>query len=582
LGLLTALAESASAAAVFGLVVALEGVPSPAVATLLGRIPALGAPPSIPTLATLLTGFFVLKNALVLASVSTRNRVVFDSAASAARTLFGRYMNAPYAFHLQQDTWRLVHRLTESVERSYVHALAGAAALLSELLVILAIFVVLAVAAPAVTLAAAFVVLALGIGFVRATRARIERWGKLHHRARARSLRLLDQSLSGILELTVLGRRSFFSERFAELESERARAAEAHQTLEALPRLVVETTFIVGALAVVFLVASNPASRTVALPLLGLFAYAGFRLIPSANRILLYLGEVRYAGPALEDLAAGYRATEPFATVETAALAPPCDFRERIALEDVSFTYPGRTQPALRGVCLSIRRGEYLGVVGPSGAGKTTLVHVLLGLLTPTSGRLRVDGVDLAGRAEGWIRQVGYVPQSIFLLADSLRHNVALALSDDEVDADALERALREAGLDELVGRLAQGIDTPIGEGGVRLSGGERQRVGIARALYRDPDLLVLDEATSSLDPRSEREVRSACRRLRGRRTIVVISHRLRTVGDCDRVCFLREGRVERIGPLTDLLKSSEPFRRMADLDEGSPDRASTPDPPLV
>jgi ATP-binding cassette subfamily C protein len=233
---------------------------------------------------------------------------------------------------------------------------------------------------------------------------------------------------------------------------------------------------------------------------------------------------------------------------------PVPSLTDRIRVDGVDFAYEGAEKPVLCDVRLDIRRGEAVGLVGPTGAGKTTLVDVILGLLSPTRGRVLIDGVDLLGREVGWRRQVGYIPQDIFLADVSVRENVAFGVPNDQIDDDAVWRALEKAQLAGFVRSLPEGLATGVGERGVRVSGGQRQRIGIARALYDDPQVLVMDEATSALDNETEQIVMAAIERLKGGRTLILIAHRLTTVESCDRVVLIRDGSIVAEGPPQEVL----------------------------
>jgi ATP-binding cassette subfamily C protein len=304
---------------------------------------------------------------------------------------------------------------------------------------------------------------------------------------------------------------------------------------------------------------------------LGFFVYVGFRVLPSIHLIVFHLNHMEFGRASIDEVHGDW--TRLMGSEVKTERPEPMPFRDRLEVDGVSFVYaapedgseesPAR-DPSLRDVDLEVRRGESVGIAGSTGAGKSTLVDLLLGLLEPTGGEIRVDGVPIRGRVEAWQRQVGYVPQGVHLIDDTLTRNIALGLRDEEVDAERVAEVARMAQLDELLERLPEGLATVVGERGVRLSGGERQRVAVARALYRDPEVLVLDEATAALDNRTERELTRAIETLRGRKTLIVVAHRLSTVERCDRVVFLRDGRVADTGPFDELLERCADFRAMA------------------
>jgi ATP-binding cassette subfamily C protein len=293
---------------------------------------------------------------------------------------------------------------------------------------------------------------------------------------------------------------------------------------------------------------------------LALFAYTGFRLVPSANRIMLNVGYMREAHPWIGNMDADMRHLR----------VPPARSFEHdqpmllatLSCDQVSCRYDEGSPPALADVSFTIRRGQSVGIVGPTGAGKSTLVDVLLGLLPPSSGTVLVDGVALEGRERAWQRQIGYVSQDVYLLDDSLRRNIAFGLPDGAIDEMRLAAAVSHARLDEVIAALPAKLETVVGENGIRLSGGQRQRVAIARALYHDPAVLFFDEATAALDNQTEREVTEAIANVRGRRTVIAIAHRLSTVKTCDQLIYLREGRVAGVGTYQELLADPE-FRRL-------------------
>jgi ABC-type multidrug transport system fused ATPase/permease subunit len=272
-----------------------------------------------------------------------------------------------------------------------------------------------------------------------------------------------------------------------------------------------------------------------------LFAAAAFRIMPSVNRVLGAVQSLRYGLPVIDVLHAELNLVTPKVAAPQSPAAPFCASLE---LSQITYTYPLAAEPALKDISLTIRVGESVGFIGESGAGKSTLVDILLGLLNSDMGNVRVDGQDIQSNLRNWQDQIGYVPQLIFLTDDTLRRNVAYGLPAEQIDEAAVWRSISSAQLEQFVNELPLGLDTLVGERGVRLSGGQRQRIGIARALYHNPAVLVLDEATSALDVTTERGVMDAVRSLRGGKTLIIVAHRLSTLEHCDHLFRLKRGRL--------------------------------------
>ena len=351
--------------------------------------------------------------------------------------------------------------------------------------------------------------------------------------------RVLQQGFGGVKEARLLSREDEFVRQFSAASQRAARIGRRVQTLKDLPRLWIEWLAMAGlaVLVIVMVMRGRPADSIV--PIAGLFAVAVFRLVPSASRMLSAVQAIALGLVSVRSLSAelGTEATD----VSAPNSDGPNDW-DCIAVEDLRFAYGSQTSNVLNGVSLVIPRGQTVGLIGGSGSGKSTLVDVLLGLLAPASGRVLVGGVDTARCMKWWQRRLGYVPQSIYLLDDTVRRNVAFGIAEDRIDDTAVARAIAMVNLDSFVASLPQGLATVVGERGVRISGGQRQRIGIARALYSDPEVLVLDEATSALDGETEETVMEAIDALHGRLTIVVIAHRTATVARCDRVLRVEGG----------------------------------------
>jgi ATP-binding cassette subfamily C protein len=572
---LAAIIEAGGALAVFGLlrlVVDPELVRStPVVADVYGMLPAGYQPRAVVALLALaVAAFYVLRAAFLGWAEWVRMGTVYGSSAAAAERLLARYLGADYLFHVKRRSSSLIEPLMRTSDIAYELGAGSAVSLLAEVSTIVALVAVLIVTAPPIALVTVAVVLAIVLVPIVLMRKRWEDIGAGERALFQQQLHLLQQSLGAIKDVTVTGRQPFFEERFREVKRDLGDTKRRRATAAAAARLGVEVTLVLSMLLLIFLVmrAGIPSAATVSV--LALFAYTGFRVVPSANRIMLNVAYLREARPwirGMDDDMRRLRVAPPRAFEHT----PPM-LQSSLACDEVTFRYEDAPAPALDGISFTIARGQSVGIVGPTGAGKSTLVDVLLGLLPPASGRVLVDGEPLEGRERAWQRQIGYVSQDVYLLDDSLRRNIAFGIPDGAIDERRLAAAVSQARLEEVVAGLPQRLDTVIGENGVRLSGGQRQRVAIARALYHDPPVLVFDEATAALDNQTEREVTEAIAHLRhgsgghadahGPRTVIAIAHRLSTVKDCDVLIYLRDGRLAGLGTYAELMQ--EPgFRQL-------------------
>ena len=422
--------------------------------------------------------------------------------------------------------------------------------LLTDGLVAFGLFALLMYVQPIGTLCVVTLFASSTILFRIVTKDRIERWGAARKFHLRKVYQHLQQGLGGAKEIKVLGREQLFlsdHEHHLRLNMDVDRR---FNMVQLLPRLWLETLTMVGLATLVLIMVGTGSSISSILPTLGLFAATAFRVMPSINRILASIQTIGYSRAF---------ATEVFHDLQL--IGDPEDrpglkgeFGNSIELIEVSFGYKGAPKQALTEVSFRVARGEAVGIIGTSGAGKSTLVDVLLGLLSPTSGRVCVDGKDIADHRRWWQDQVGYVPQTIYLTDDTLLNNIAFGLPEQQVDREAVVRAVTAAQLDDFVQSLPDGLDTVVGERGVRLSGGQRQRIGIARALYHDPSVLVLDEATSALDSETESGVMEAVQGLLGKKTVIIVAHRTTTVAYCNRILRFEDGCLVAQGTPAELL----------------------------
>lgn len=505
-----------------------------------------------------LVGVYLIKALYLGFLVWLQTRFAYDVQAQLSQRLFSVYLRQPYTFYLQRNSAQLLRNLTGEVHMFTNGAMMPGMLLLSEALVLLGLFALLLAVEP---VGAVLVVVFLGVtgwGFHRATRTRIARWGLARQHHEGLRIQHLQQGLGGAKDVKLLGRETEFLEQYRVHNFQSARVGHLQYTVQQLPRLWLELLAVSGLAALVLSMLWQGRALEAVLPTLGLFAATAFRLMPSVNRVLSALNSLRYSLPVVNTLHAESRLPTP-ETEDWKTITRP--FRHALELDKVSFTFPGASVPALSNISLIIRRGESVGFIGTSGAGKSTLVDILLGLFAPDSGQVRLDGESIHADIRNWQNQIGYVPQSIFLTDDTLRRNIAFGLAADQIDDAAIWSAIRAAQMEEFVWNLPRGLDTLVGERGVRLSGGQRQRIGISRALYHNPAVLVMDEATSSLDHVTEREVMQAVRALRGNKTILLVAHRLTTVEHCDRLYRLERGKVVEEGTPASMVKAKKAAR---------------------
>lgn len=485
---------------------------------------------------------------------------VYGLQADLSQRLFEGYLHEPYTFHLQHNSAHLIHNVigqVNDITGVFKHGLAS----IAEILVMLGVSAVLFVVEP---LGATVVLLAFGLagwGFNRLSRKHILRWGQERQFHEGLRIQHLQQGLGGAKEVKLLGREGDFSAEYHRHNLRSARLAERQATIQALPRLWLELVSVMGLAALVMVMIGRGKGMDAVLPTVGLFVVAAFRVMPSTNRVLSGVQSVLFSLPAIDAI------HSQLGQLNTGSFSPQgsrLPFNSNLEIDQISFRYPSVEVQALSDVSLMIPRGASVGFVGGSGAGKSTLVDLILGLLTPGGGIVKVDGLDIQENLRGWQGQIGYVPQSIFLTDDTLRRNIAFGLPTDKIDESAVWLAVRAAQLEQFVNDLPMRLDTTVGERGVCISGGERQRIGIARALYHNPQVLILDEATSSLDNLTEQAVMESVNKLRHGMTIILIAHRLTTVRECDQIYLLHRGCIAAQGTYDELVQSSEMFRAMA------------------
>jgi ATP-binding cassette, subfamily B, bacterial PglK len=497
-----------------------------------------------------LAGVFVVKVMFLVFLAWFQARFVAEVNSGFSLRLFTGYLRQPYSFHLQRNSAELIRNAVSQVSQM-ASAFQSYLTITTESLVLSGILVLMLVVEPVGTLMVASVFGFASWVFYRFTRGRIKFWGEKFQNHEKLLLQYLQEGLGAAKDVKLLGCEKEFIDRYHVHNLGGAQINKKRAVLTALPRFWLEILGVTGIVVIVlFMIAQNRPMESL-VPTLGLFAVAAFRIMPSANRILNATQNVRFYSAAFNNLHKEFSLIEQTLPQKKYS---PLYFKSALVLENVDFRYPSTEALVLKDVSLSIGQGESVGFIGSTGAGKSTLVDIILGLLIPVNGVVKVDGVDIQTNTRGWQDRIGYVPQSIFLTDDTIRRNVAFGLSDEKVEDTVVWDCLDSAQLEKFVKGLPEGLDTRIGEGGVRLSGGQRQRIGIARALYHDPSVLVLDEATSSLDTITESDFMASVCALKGNKTLIIVAHRLTTVEHCDYLFKVGNGKIIEEGKTSILL----------------------------
>lgn len=503
-------------------------------------------------------------NVVTAANLWIQTRYLASARRDLATELFTGYLYLPYSFHIQRDTSSLGRVLGGDVESAIGGFLASLLSVISKGLSGIVLITLIVVVDPLVALGT---VLVLGCGYMlvyRLIRIKQVTLGAKMVQASTTVGRTALEGLSGIKELRVLGRENASTVEYNKSMTELMATQASNSLASAMPRYVIEVFAYAGIVAVTLAFVLK-GEGTAAIPSLALYALAGNRLVPIFQQLFAAAITIKYHTRAVESLEADLAIVRNRQADTDENQISALAFKTQIQLTGLSFKYPSADRLALNNITLTIPQNQSIGLVGKTGSGKTTLADVLLGLYSPASGEIKIDGVPLNSQNErAWRKCVGYVPQTVFLTNASIEKNIALGMAEEQIDIAAVKRAARMAQAEEFINQLPDGYGTIVGERGVKLSGGQRQRLGIARALYHNPDVLVFDEATSALDGMTEDAVMQAVQDLSQERTMILIAHRLRTVQACDRIVMLDSGVIVADGTYEELVTTSEPFQRLA------------------
>lgn len=490
---------------------------------------------------------YVLKNAYLLLLTSEQNRFISVNRNRLISQVLREFLNRPYEFYLDADI-PTVFRLTDSDIPNVFGILMAIISLASEVVVFVLICGVLIATDWKLVMVLIFISGIVTLVLFKVLKPKLNSLGMTNQAIQSRIAKWRIQAIYGIKDVKVLHRESFFADNYESNGKIGAKLNQKYAIINALPRILIETIFMVSILGYLVVCVALGDDMTQMLPTLTAFGLAAVRLLPCVNRINTYLTDISYFRPCLDYVYENMNINE--ISKKTNQTLLPVDetktmkLRNRIELKDIVYAYPNTDTLIFNHADMEIPYGKSIGIMGPSGAGKSTIVDILLGLLKVHEGQILCDGDNVFDNYPAWLAQIGYIPQSIYLVDEPIRNNIAFGIGDDEIDDNRIWQVLEEAQLKEFIQTLPEGLDTTIGDRGVRLSGGQRQRLGIARALYHNPEILVFDEATSALDNETEAAVMEAINSFHGKKTMVIIAHRLNTIEKCDMIYKVEGGKI--------------------------------------
>ena len=498
----------------------------------------------ISILAVIIIFFYIIKNIYLTFMQNCILNFSYKTRMKLAKRLLATYMDEPYSFHLNKNAAELQRSLQVDANQ-FMLLLNGVLQFIAEITVCIAIGLFLFHTSHSITvIVAGLLVFCVGLYFEVSKKVSL-RLGEQNQNYNAKLMQWINQSLGGIKEVKVLEREGYFVKAYRENYKKLIKGAKTNEMLATVPKYITETVVMSGLLlAIVFKLYFGHGEIATFIPQLTAFALAAFRLLPSIGKINAYINNIMYCLPSLELIYNDFKDVEGHTFIEEKEDTTLNKYRfvKEVSINNIVYKYPNTEVNVINNVSFKIPKGKTVAFIGSSGAGKTTMADIILGLLPPTSGTITVDGWNIFEHMHEWHKMLGYIPQSIYLSDDSILNNVAFGIDEDKIDIEAVREALRKAQLLEYVESLPDGLNTFVGDRGVRLSGGQRQRIGIARALYHNPDILVLDEATSALDNETEQAVMESIENLQGLKTMIIIAHRLTTIKKADLILSVEKG----------------------------------------
>lgn len=492
---------------------------------------------------------FVIKNSYLLFLIYRQNTFISRARNDMISRVMREFLNRPYEDYLGADI-PTVFRITDSDIPKTFTLMLSLLSLTTELVVSICLGIVLLFVNWQMTLLIVLVLLVLTIISTKMLKPRLNEIGRQNQQTQSRIAKWRLQAIYGLKDVKVLNRQDFFIRNYYEQGKIGADIDRNYAVLNSVPRLMIETVFMAVVLLYVLIYIAGGGDATELLPQLTAFGVAAVRIMPSANRINTYITTIAYNQFSLDfvyaNLTESMKSSKEMRAERAKIAGPALHLENEITLKNITFAYPDSEVNIFTDANMTVKKGQSVGIMGPSGAGKSTIVDILLGLLHVKSGEILCDGSNIFSNYDSWLSQIGYIPQSIYLVDESIRENIAFGIDASEIDDDRIWEVMEEAQLAEFVRTLPEGLDTTIGDRGVRLSGGQRQRIGIARALYHNPEILVFDEATSALDNDTEAAVMEAVNSFHGRKTMVIIAHRLNTIEKCDVIYEVKDEKITK------------------------------------
>lgn len=489
---------------------------------------------------------YVLKNGFIIFMNNMQYRFSYYGKREMQDKLMKYYISKDYTFFLNHNSAELMRDINNDPEMFYA-AVLNMLQLVSELCVSMILIIFLVITDPVITLGVALAMILMMLLFMKRLKRTLARFGDERRKYNANIIQCMQQAFGGIKEIKIANREAYFEEDFRKQNGLYTYVIKQNAFLSSIPKPVMEALCISGLMITIAVrVSMSTEDPSHFVGVLAVFAAAAFYLLPSANKMSEYLASIIHNGVVIHKIGNEYvKIRDLEIDIEQKKDYKNVKLEKEIRVENMTFTYPDVEEPVLSHVNVTIPKNTSVAFIGPSGAGKTTMVDLILGVLKPQEGKITVDGMNISESYRGWHDKIGYIPQTIYMLDDTIRNNIAFGKKDG-IDDEQIWAALRQAQLDDFVASLDEGLDTMIGEAGVRLSGGQRQRIGIARALYRKPEVLVLDEATSALDSETEAAVMEAIDSLQGKMTMLIIAHRLSTIKNCNIVYKVENGGIAK------------------------------------